>query len=139
MVATVGGDMQKDLFARHSPFVPVGEGEIKDLRALSLRERRDVLFVPGICGCDITPKLSQRWRLLCARRVEWPRLARQMSPKDPVHDVDVIEDTDTEVQSLRVLLRQGRQNCEQLFVGPSLVAEEGSKGGGLHGESVCDA
>ena len=118
-------NVQKHFLARHQPCVAIGELEGNALAQYLIRALDHVGRIPGIGLGNHELKFIQFWCGVSIRSRVPMLLTQQVSPKNPVDDVDVIERARCSVNGRRVLgICDRAKRVEQLVVCPGLLGEE---------------
>jgi hypothetical protein len=92
MIRALQTHMQDDLASPHARRLSAGEDEIDRLLKIALRQTAHVRRVPVVNLSHAVRERLELWNLLRPRRLKRGRRSLQVMLKDPVDDVDVIED-----------------------------------------------
>ena len=121
----MGNDVKKHLLARHRPRVAIRELEGDALPQYFIRALGHIRLEPGIGLGNRELQFTQLWCGVSIRSCVSMLFTQQVSLKDSVNDVNVIERASCSVNGCRVLgIRDRGKRVEQLVVCPVPLGEE---------------
>gem|GEM_PF-6665897 len=125
MVGAMCNDVEEHFFPGHRAGVAICEAERDRFAKLGLCERSDVALKPGISFGNGELKLAEFRCCFRIRSLVSMRLTKQMSSKDSINDIDVVERPSRRVDRASMLLgRDLSYRVKQIVVRPGLLCEE---------------